>query len=86
MIPNFDVLPDSTWDLTPDFCDEEVYALWCQMFPMLYRQGECPGRTPVCGYRDPAPVWELVMHLNDYHEWTREEIADWVDTLEKKTA
>lgn len=36
---------------------------------------------PACGnetiYLDYA-----IAHLNDYHNWTRERIADWVETLE----
>jgi hypothetical protein len=27
------------------------------------------------------PLGALIVHLNDYHEWTREQIADWVATL-----
>lgn len=26
-------------------------------------------------------VMDMVMHLNDYHRWTREQIADWIDEL-----
>lgn len=25
---------------------------------------------------------EIIEHLNDYHRWTRERIADWIDTVE----
>jgi len=37
--------------------------------------------------RCPACIWEgrvtaLVIHLNDRHRWTRELIADWVETIE----
>lgn len=32
---------------------------------------------------DPCPsvgtLWNMVQHLNDLHEWTRERIADWVE-------
>lgn len=27
------------------------------------------------------PVAEVIMHLNDQHRWTREQIADWLETL-----
>ena len=32
---------------------------------------------PVCGRRGA----DKVQHLNDDHRWTRERIADWLDTL-----
>lgn len=34
-------------------------------------------RCPVCGAQDVV-VLDCVIHLNDYHRWTREAIADWV--------
>jgi hypothetical protein len=27
-----------------------------------------------------------IAHLNDYHKWTREQIADWVETMEPVAA
>lgn len=33
-----------------------------------------------CGYA-PAPLWNVVIHLNDNHAWSREKIADWLDEL-----
>lgn len=40
---------------------------------------QCPEGCPLDG-----PVWlgNVVSHLNDYHRWTRERIADWVATVE----
>lgn len=35
---------------------------------------------PVCQSRDS--VLQRVIHLNDVHNWTREAIADWLDTLD----
>ena len=29
-----------------------------------------------------APVSDVIVHLNDDHQWTREQIADWVSTIE----
>lgn len=37
---------------------------------------------PVCGF----PPSNVVVHLNDWHRWTRERIADWVATVEPKDA
>src|SRR5437773_7577664 len=40
----------------------------------------CPVVCPVCEC-DQLTVWDQLIHLNDYHRWTREAIARWVDTL-----
>jgi hypothetical protein len=42
---------------------------------------------PACGYVDTLtppddPTLFAVWHLNDFHRWTRERIADWVETIE----
>lgn len=29
-----------------------------------------------------APIRNIIMHLNDQHKWPREEIADWLETLD----
>jgi hypothetical protein len=29
-----------------------------------------------------GPILTVVIHLNDYHRWTREQVADWLDSLE----
>lgn len=34
--------------------------------------------TSWCG--DHISAMDLVVHLNDYHEWSREQIADWLET------
>lgn len=40
----------------------------------------CPCR---CGWMG-GRVRELIPHLNDEHEWTREAIADWLEPLEAR--
>jgi hypothetical protein len=37
---------------------------------------DCPG----CGRS--CPVFGVITHLNDTHRWTREQIADWVASVE----
>jgi hypothetical protein len=42
---------------------------------------------PVCAANVTEEGWhirtgEMIAHLNDGHRWTREEIADWIETLE----
>ena len=41
-------------------------------------------RCPDCT-RIYHAVGSVVMHLNDFHCWTREAIADWVETTEQAT-
>lgn len=39
-------------------------------------------RCPSCA-GTPAVLSACIVHLNDAHRWTREQIADWVETLEQ---
>ena len=48
-----------------------------QAMPELVLQAVCPA----CGV--PSTRFDIVSnHLNDQHRWTRERIADWLDTLD----
>lgn len=47
----------------------------------------CPGLPRLCATcpdcaQGPYRGELVVIHLNDYHHWTREKIADWLDTLD----
>lgn len=63
----------------PEFMYQEAVRL----FPLVY-SGKLRVSCPVCG--DPAPTYltESLYHLNDGHRWTREAIADWVETIEQQ--
>jgi hypothetical protein len=37
---------------------------------------------PCCSFRDLVDLGDVVVHLNDFHMWSREKIADWVATIE----
>lgn len=39
-----------------------------------------------CGTISQSPQWMMASHLNDYHHWTRERIADWVASIEPQEA
>lgn len=39
-------------------------------------------KCPECLYNLKETDNALIPHLNDIHHWTREHIADWLDTLE----
>lgn len=53
-----------------------VYIFASDYFPVCRRVA----RHPVDG--DEACVLSVIRELNDFHGWTREQIADWVETLE----
>jgi hypothetical protein len=36
-------------------------------------------RCPICDFEDDS--LELTIHLNDAHEWSRERIADWLESI-----
>lgn len=47
----------------------------------------CPAREeePHLCHPDTEPpfdMMDMIMHLNDDHEWSREQIANWLDTLD----
>lgn len=41
---------------------------------------DCATNTTKIDY----PLYHLIQHLNDHHQWEREHIADWLDTLPKQ--
>ena len=63
-----------------------------QFFPPQWRgllalSGRCPAcrRLRLCGDR-VMDVEHIVEHLNDAHRWSRERIADWVESIERDIA
>lgn len=54
-----------------------------ELFPYLASTGGCP--VPACNVRGNwCSLYFTIVHLNDSHEWTREAIADWLETEEEK--
>lgn len=45
-----------------------------------------PAICPSCFLRRRANLGQIVAHLNDHHRWTRERIADWVESQEARAA
>ena len=37
---------------------------------------------PACIYERSLDLYSVIVHLNDDHRWTREQIADWMDGIE----
>lgn len=51
------------------------------LVPMLgTASAVCPAKG--CERAKPKKLKETIIHLNDHHHWTRESIADWLDTLD----
>lgn len=50
----------------------------CARYQVLSIEGSCPECDKF--ERVISRIW----HLNDTHRWTREQIADWVETLEPR--
>lgn len=46
----------------------------------------CAVPCPVGDCGGYSSVGDLIVHLNDHHRWTREEIADWVEAYEPRDA
>lgn len=61
-------------------CDKDVEHRLTYLFPAL---NASVGRPCECGGLDI--VRQTVVHLNDEHQWTREQIADWVEEVERTT-
>lgn len=49
----------------------------------IFANEHCETVCPVCAYANALP--QMIAHLNDEHRWTREAIADWVETVEPAT-
>ena len=49
--------------------------------PDMQRIEACPGPTLDGWPCSARPVFEMVVHLNDHHRWSRERIAEWMDQL-----
>jgi len=70
-----------------NFSDVTVYTPFKQLWPWTKRViAFCPcyseGKFPC---RRESVVVGIIWHLNDHHEWTRNQIADWVEFVEPST-
>jgi len=59
----------------PDYLERQLNQVVLENHPLNY--WECPRES--CGGRQH--LGQLITHLNDYHFWTFEEIADWLDSI-----
>jgi hypothetical protein len=63
------------WPATPYM---QLTARW----PILGTQRGCPLCSWGRAFDDDCVTRKVIWHLNDTHRWTREQIADWVQTIE----
>lgn len=64
-----------------------------EIFPYMQSQSKCPARARwwqlwklpmcICQVRK-RPLIKMCEHLNDFHKWTREQIAGWLFLEEEK--
>ena len=59
----------------------DLGSVW-HMWPWTLNRSELCPVCPVCGIARMASG--IIWHLNDSHDWTREQIADWVATIEPR--
>lgn len=57
------------------------------LFPVLRKEGiKCPvkecERNAYQQHAVLADLWNVIIHLNDEHNWRREDVADWLETLD----
>lgn len=63
------------------FAGHTVVSELVRMIPDLEKTVLCPVIVEDTFF-GPVSLVNVVMHLNDDHKWTREQIADWLDTLD----
>lgn len=57
----------------------EVATDLSRILPGLNDFATCPGCDPV---KPPRNIQTVIIELNDKHDWSREQIADWLETLD----
>lgn len=70
---------DSPYDYDPGF------SVLSRKLPGISKRVSHPSHNydeAACKHRKRTNLWYLVQHLNDHHKMTRDEIADWVETLD----
>jgi hypothetical protein len=59
-----------------------MYSEADEHFPIIRALPACPECGGVWQDSAGSEMWALY-HLNDHHRWTREQIADWVESVER---
>lgn len=56
--------------------------LLADRLPGLRAVTRCPAEATGTSCETKRLLWGVVIHLNDVHEWSRDTIADWLETLD----
>lgn len=74
------------WDAFRTQPAEQQSKLFNHAFIFAEQDMTMRENCPECGGRQNFPNGQnnLIPHLNDYHKWSREAIADWLETMEVK--
>ncbi len=62
-------------------CTVAIWNTTIERFPML-AWGHSRFVFPEMGGAYRGDLWDAIVALNNVHKWTRERIADWVETIE----
>lgn len=65
-----------------DYSSSDVMEQLHWAFPLLAMEVRSPGEQPA----QPFQVGAIIIHLNDSYGWTRELIAQWVESVEDALA
>jgi hypothetical protein len=69
----------------------QTHETLAKIWPWVSRNTRCPGcdstgdsslRCEALRRREFDLTLNILWHLNDQHKWTRQQIADWVETVE----
>lgn len=88
--PNFQDAINAMWqyEKTPKPANQAMEAIKSlkESMPGISERVMCPQLDCTDMHLEEAStkvtIWDMVQHLNDRHKWTREAIADWLETLD----
>lgn len=81
MLGSYTFEPTISWSFAPFTTSPGIGGALKALVPALGTgSAVCPGKG--CERAKPKPLDETIIHLNDHHHWSRESIADWLDTLD----
>jgi hypothetical protein len=68
----------------PQAAQNEITKVFHDLIPGFAKMKQpCPTPNETCApYEPPGFLQDTIIHLNDIHKWSRERIADWLETLD----
>jgi hypothetical protein len=64
--------------------ENEITKVFHDLIPGFAKMEQpCPTPDDTCaGFKPPRFLQDTIIHLNDLHKWSRERIAEWLETLD----